>query len=590
MKLPFRKYFVLLRQYLAPYRVYFFVLFILVLLDIGFALINPQIIRYYLDTFDFVDAGGLTTVAAQRRLLEAALLYIGLAALQQVFFIAAVYLTQLLAWGSTNQLRMDLAAHCVDLDMTFHNQHTPGKMIERIDGDVTTLSNFFSQFSMLIVTNLLLIIGILFVLFLEDWRIGLAFTVFCVSTLLVLYKIWNYASPFWKKVRQSSADLMGYVEEAITGKEDAIANGATPYIMKRFHEYSKSEYDITFKAMLVSRMIHISIMGIVALGTTMVFVTGIPLYQADVISIGTVFLINQYVAALIDPMIRLVREAQQLTRADASIDRVAELFAIQTKITDSGETTLIDDTKLRLKFDSLTFSYSERTPTVEDISFQIQPGRRLGLIGRTGSGKTTISRLLFRLYDPTSGGIYFNDTNIKDYPLSELRNSIAYVTQQVEIFQASVRDNITLFNKNLADEKILSIIDSLELHDWFEKLKKGLDTKLLNGETGFSAGEAQLLALTRVFMKNPKLVILDEASSRLDPATEKLIESAIDKLLENRTAIIIAHRLQTLDHVDDIMLLEDGKISEYGDRVQLLKDPNSKYSKLLRTGIEEVLV
>lgn len=590
MKLPFRKYFVLLRQYLAPYRVYFFVLFILVLLDIGFALINPQIIRYYLDTFDFVEAGGLTTASAQKRLLEAAILYIGLAALQQVFFIAAVYLTQLLAWGSTNQLRMDLATHCVNLDMTFHNQTTPGKMIERIDGDVTTLSNFFSQFSMLIVTNILLIVGILSVLFLEDWRIGIAFTIFCTTTLLVLYRIWNYASPFWKKVRQASADLMGYVEEAITGKEDAVANGATPYIMKRFHEYSKSEYDITFKAVLVSRMIHISIMGIVALGTTMVFITGIPLYQADVISLGTVFLINQYVAALIDPMIRIVREAQQLTRADASIDRVNELFALQTKITDNPNRDFTDEKDLTLKFDSLTFSYSDTAPTVENISFQIQPGRKLGLIGRTGSGKTTISRLLFRLYDPTSGGIYFNDTNIQDFSLSELRNSIAYVTQQVEIFQASVRDNITLFNKNLSDEKISEVIDSLELHDWYEKLKAGLDTKLLNGEAGFSAGEAQLLALTRVFMKNPKLIILDEASSRLDPATERLIESAIDKLLENRTAIIIAHRLQTLNHVDDIMLLEDGKISEYGDRLQLLKNPDSKYSKLLRTGIEEVLV
>jgi ABC-type multidrug transport system fused ATPase/permease subunit len=443
---------------------------------------------------------------------------------------------------------------------------------------------------MLIVTNLLLIIGILLALFLEDWRIGLVFTVFCTTTLLILYKIWNYATPFWKKVRQSSADLMGFVEEAITGKEDAIATGASPYIMKRFHEYSKSEYDITMRAVLVSRMIHISIMGIVALGTTMVFITGIPLYQEGVISIGTVFLINQYVAALIDPMIRVVREAQQLTRADASIDRVTELFSIQTQIKDGGETDFIDDEPLNLTFDALSFSYSKTDSTVKNISFQIEPGKKLGLIGRTGSGKTTISRLLFRLYNPTNGGIYFNNTNIKEYSLSELRNSIAYVTQQVEIFQASVRDNITLFNKDLSDDKILSVIDALELHDWFEKLREGLDTKLLSGEAGFSAGEAQLLALTRVFMKNPRLVILDEASSRLDPATEKLIESAIEKLLENRTAIIIAHRLQTLDHVDDIMLLENGKISEYGNRLQLLQNPKSKYSQLLRTGIEEVLV
>ncbi|PWI47658.1 helicase [Candidatus Heimdallarchaeota archaeon B3_Heim] len=472
MKLPFRKYFVLLRQYLAPYKVYFFTLFFLVLLDIAFTLINPQIIRYYLDTFDFVGAGGLTTAAAQRRLLEAALLYIALAIVQQIFFITAVYITQILAWGSTNQLRMDLTAHCVNLDMTFHNKYTPGKIIERIDGDVTTLSNFFSQFSMLIVTNLLLIIGILFILLLEDWRIGLTFTIFCLTTLLILYKIWNYASPYWKKVRQSSADLMGYVEEALTGKEDAIANGATPYIMKRFHDYSKAEYDITLKAVLVSRMIHISVMGIVALGTTMVFITGIPLYEGGVITLGTVFLINQYVAALIDPMIRLVRESQQLTRADASIDRVNELFSIQTQIKDRGESDIANDKPLTLKFDSLSFSYSKTDPTVENIDFQLAPGKKLGLIGRTGSGKTTISRLLFRLYNPTNGGIYFNDTNIKDLPLSGLRNNIAYVTQQVEIFQASVRENITLFNQDLPDAKILHVIEALEFTDWFEKLKR----------------------------------------------------------------------------------------------------------------------
>ena len=169
-----------------------------------------------------------------------------------------------------------------------------------------------------------------------------------------------------------------------------------------------------------------------------------------------------------------------------------------------------------------------------------------------------------------------------------LRKKVAYVTQKVELFKATVRNNITFFEMNESSEKIEEIIKELELVEWYNRLPNGLGTEL-SGETGFSAGEAQLLALTRVFLKDPQFIILDEASSRLDPITDRLIDKAISKLLHEKTAIIIAHRLKTLEHVDEIMLLERGKIIEYGKREDLIKNPNSNLSKLLRSGIEEVL-
>jgi len=219
----------------------------------------------------------------------------------------------------------------------------------------------------------------------------------------------------------------------------------------------------------------------------------------------------------------------------------------------------------------------------------LKPGSVLGLLGRTGSGKTTLARLIFRLYDPASGCVEINGQDIRQSKLETLRRNIAIVTQDVQLFRGSIRDNLTFFDRSIPDEKILGTLDELELGDWYASLANGLDTKLDIGSRSLSAGEAQLLAFTRVFLRDPGLVILDEASSRLDPATEQRLERAIDKLLQNRTAIIIAHRLGTVQRADEIMILESGRVIEYGDRQALAANLDSHFYQLLQTGLEEVL-
>jgi ABC-type multidrug transport system fused ATPase/permease subunit len=242
-----------------------------------------------------------------------------------------------------------------------------------------------------------------------------------------------------------------------------------------------------------------------------------------------------------------------------------------------------------VEFDHVSFAYHEEQPVLRDISFQVAPGTVLGLLGRTGSGKTTIARLIFRLYDLQDGVIRLHGTDIRQATLEELRHRVAYVTQDVQLFQASIRDNITFFDGSIPDERIMAVIDALELRDWFTSLPDGLETRLQTGGRSLSAGEAQLLAFTRVFLRDPGLVILDEASSRLDPATEALIERAIDHLLASRSAIIIAHRLGTLHRADDILVLDDGQVLEYGTRKALLADTDSRFYHLHQTGLEEVL-
>jgi ATP-binding cassette subfamily B protein len=237
--------------------------------------------------------------------------------------------------------------------------------------------------------------------------------------------------------------------------------------------------------------------------------------------------------------------------------------------------------------EGVEFGYDVRNAVLRDIAFSLSPGETLGLLGRTGSGKSTLARLLFRFYDVTQGAIRLNGINIDDYELFSLRQGISMVTQDVQLLHATVRDNITLFQKSISEDAIMEALHHLGLGDWLNRLPEGLDTQLRPEGSTLSAGQAQLLAVTRAFLKNPCLVLLDEASSRVDPVTANFLEGAITKLLENRTAVIIAHRLETVRRVDKIMILEQGRIREYGTYAALSADPDSILSVLLRTGARE---
>ncbi len=226
-------------------------------------------------------------------------------------------------------------------------------------------------------------------------------------------------------------------------------------------------------------------------------------------------------------------------------------------------------------------------PVLQNISFYLPPGQILGLLGRTGSGKTTLARLLLRLYDPQSGSVRLGGVTTDSTKLSDLPSRVALVTQDVQLFQTTIRNNLTFFNRQISDEQLQDTLEMLGISEWLRLLPNGLNTQLGSDSGGVSAGEAQLLAFVRVFLKNPGLVILDEASSRLDPTTEKLIERAVDRLLHGRTGIIIAHRLKTVQRADQILILEKGQIVEYGDRENLANDPNSRFASLLKTSLTE---
>ena len=577
-KVSFRRYAALLSQYLKPQWLRVTLLAIFMFTGIGLSLLNPQILRYFIDT---AKAGGAT-----RNLLIAGGAFFAIGALGQVVMLVNTYLAQDVGWRATNRMRGDLASHCLKLDMSFHHEHTPGEMVERVDGDTTALSSFFSEFTLQVIGSLLFLGGILILVTREDWRIGIPLTGFVVVAIIVFNLTRNIAVPVYTAEREGYSRLFGFLEERLTGIEDLRTNGGIGYTMDRFYDVNRDVYGKAVKAHVMGEVLQ-TISGVLfTLGNALTMGMGIYLFQKEAFTIGTVYLVIHYTAMLRGPLILISRQINELQRATAGFNRIEELYRITSNIEDGTE-SLPTSGALGIEFDQVTFGYTTDESVLKEVSFQLEPGKSLGLLGRTGSGKTTITRLLFRLYEINRGQIRVGGKSIEEIQLDDLRNRIGMVTQDVQLFNATVRENLTLFDAGIPDARILSVVEELGLSEWYQSLPNGLDT-FLEG-TGLSAGEAQLLAFARVFLKDPKVVILDEPSSRLDPATEQRIDNAVQRLLRGRTSIIIAHRLGTVQQVDEIMILADGEIREHGERTRLVQDPDSLFSQLLKTGLEETI-
>jgi ABC-type multidrug transport system fused ATPase/permease subunit len=580
MHLPVKRYVALLVTYLRPQWGRTLLMGALLLVNVGLQLLGPQMVRFFIDT---VIARGPSALLALY-----AVLLVAITLVDESVSVATVYLSESVAWTATNQMRTDLLAHCLSLDMGFHKARTAGEMIERIDGDVDALSNFFSQFVLFLLTNIVLLVGVLIAVYFADWRAGLVLTTFSVVTLLILMRLRRYAIPLAVDYRQQVATFYGFLGEHVADTEDMRANGATGYILRRFYQLLRPLLRSNRRSRMAGAISGATTLTIFVIGSALMMGLGAFLWSIGAITLGTVYLFWSYTDLLSQPIQQIRNQIQDLQQAEACIQRIEQLFSTKSAIVESEQAIEVPPGPLSVAFHNVTFGYNAGEPVLHEVSFDIAPGRVLGILGRTGSGKTTLARLLFRLYDAQEGEVCLGEYPVKTLALNSLRQRVGMVTQDVQLFNASVRDNLTFFNRAIDDARLLQVIDAVGLSAWYQTLPAGLDSMLGADGQGLSAGEAQLLAFARVFLKDPGLVIFDEASSRLDPATERLIERDVSSILAGRTGIVIAHRLATIQRADDILILEDGRIREYGPREALAADPQSRFSHLLRVGLEEV--
>ncbi|MEX2280727.1 MAG: ABC transporter ATP-binding protein [Acidimicrobiia bacterium] len=537
----------------------------------GLQVVVPLILQQFIDS--------ALAAAPLAALTGAGIAYLIVGVFQQALSAVSTYLGADVGWRATNQLRHDLARHALGLDMAFHRDTTPGEMIERIDGDVTAVSNFLSRFVVRLLGSSLLLIGVVVVSTIQDWRLGAALGLYVTAVMILMYRMRHLAERASEHERETSALLYGFVEERLDGLDDIRANGAGLHTMYVFVDVMRDFYRRTRKAWRTRAVFWVTSNTAYWTGDVVALAVGSWLALRGEITIGTAYLILQYVALVRTPIEQVAQEFQELQKAAGGIIRIDALRARQSTISDTGTAPAADDSTVR--FESVRFAYDDRM-VLDGVDFTIPAGSSLGLLGRTGGGKTTITRLLARLYDPTEGRVTIGGVDLRSLSSAGMRRLVGVVTQDVQLFAASVRDNLTFFRDDRTAAEILAVLDAVGLGHWVRQV--GLDTELGSGGAGLSAGEAQLLAFARVFLQNPQVVILDEPSSRLDPATESLIATATEWLFSGRTAVIVAHRLETVRAVDSIMVVEAGRIVEHGARETLVADSSTRYARLLAAG------
>ncbi len=484
------------------------------------------------------------------------------------------------AWRVGNRLRRDLCAHALGLDLEWHAGHSPGQLIERIDGDIDAVTRFSSMAVLHLLGNAVLVVGVLVLTLTIDWRATVLVSVTVGLAVAVMAAMRRAAVPHYDTEREVLGDLYGDLEERLGGLEDLRANGAGGWADHRLHQHSARWWRATRRAAIRGDGALSGAGAVFAAGTVAMLVLGVWLARRGEITPGTVVALVTISELVSDPLWRVAEQLSEAQKAVAGTRRAARLLAESSDLTD-GDGPPLPPGPLDVRLSGVIFGYGTGHHTLDGVDLHVPAGTTLGLVGRTGSGKTSVGRLLARLWDADGGEVQLAGRNIRSYRAADVRRRVAVVSQDVELFRASVRDNLTVFGAVEApDDALRRALHLVGLAPWLDHLPAGLD-EVIDGDTDLSAGEAQLLAFARALLQDPDLVILDEASSRLDPETERRLAGATNALVRGRTAVITAHRLSTLTHVDAVCVLDRGRVVEHGPRAELEADPTSHFARLL---------
>jgi ATP-binding cassette, subfamily B, bacterial len=548
--------------------------------NIVLQILSPQVLSYFIDSAQSGKQLGYISVIV--------LMYMVTIVLNMTGSACESYFAKSFGLKITNSFRKDVMAHFLKIDMEHHEKWTSGEMITRLDEDVEGLFTYFYMLVFKLVGSTLLMVGILIALAVKNSIIAVALLAFSIAAVWIFKAIQDYGTKLYVRRSAAISIFNGIMKERIDNVVEIRTNAAEKYSLHILNEAMKRRFKESLPAgMMYSRLWSAST-ALDAVVTILSLGIAVLLWDKGLITLGTVYLIHTYSGLIFDRLQDFRNYLSTLQASKAGLIRVKEMLDIKSTIAEGILETEGRDITLVVK--NLSFGYSEDNDVLQGISFELKPGERLGIMGETGCGKTTLAKVLARLYEFKQGEILLNGVSVKELKSENLRHTIAYCAQEVQFLHGTLRDNITLYNEDFSDSRILNAIKQMGLNQWLGKFPEGLDTYLEMGENNLSAGEAQLIAIIRLFLKDPAIVILDEISSRLDYVTEQRILSAIDVLTQNRTVITIAHKITALRWTDIIMILKDGRIVEYGKKEVLEKEETAKFYSLCQAMVmnEEV--
>jgi ATP-binding cassette, subfamily B, multidrug efflux pump len=467
-------------------------------------------------------------------------------------------------------MRMQIFRHLQKLDVAFFDRNPVGRLMTRVTTDVDTLNELFTAGVISIFGDLCTLAGIVFTLFWMNYRLALA--IFSVVPLLFgitfLFKIKVRDS--FRRVRTAIARINAFLQENITGTSVVQVFTREDKQKDKFRHINREHLDANLQSIFYYAIFYplLELVGALAVGL-IIWYGGLQV-AASTLTLGALVAFVQYSDRFFRPISDLSEKYTILQSAMASSERIFKLLDTEPSVANSSAPKALAITRGDVEFRDVSFAYNPGEPVLKDISFRVAPGERVALVGATGSGKSTIISLLSRFYDVTAGEIVVDGVNLKDYDLRGLRKSIGIVLQDVFLFSGSVGENIRLGNPDISDERVREAARIVYADGFIQRLEKKYDTPVGERGSSLSVGQKQLLAFARALAYNPRILILDEATSSIDTDTELIIRAALDKLLQGRTSIIVAHRLSTIQNADRIIVLHRGKIREIGNHQELL--------------------
>ena len=566
-----------LLTYAKPYAFWIALALALVLALTWFELYRPILVG---DAINLFEANGDYDVIVDTAIKYSIILVLGFA-----FNVAQTWILQKLGQNIILQVRKELYVHIQSLSSRYFDLTPVGKLVTRVSNDVEALDEMYSGILVKLFKNIVMIIGLAAVMLFYDYKLALlSFTLLPVVILLtVVFR--RLARKIYRLYRTRLTDLNTFLSEHLSGMRIIQIFGRERRKYEEFHGKNHKLYRAFYTEMLIFAIFRplIFILSVLSLMIALWF--GSKEVLSSVISVGTLYIFSIYIQSFFEPIQELAEQFSTLQSSIASAEKIFTIMDEDFSIEEIDNPVILPEIKGRIEFDHVWFAYDDENYVLRDVSFVIEPGQKVAFVGATGAGKSSILNLIGRYYDIQKGHIYIDGVDIKKLSKKQLRSAIGQMQQDVFIFEGDVEYNIRLHDEDITDEDVRAAAEYVNASSFIEKLPNGYKEPVTERGATFSAGERQLLSFARTLAHKPSILVMDEATANIDTETELLIQEALEKLMEGRTTIMVAHRLSTIQHADCIMVMHKGKIREQGTHQELLAQ-DGIYKKLYELQIQ----